>query len=625
MREDSKEFEIGAQRSARDGDGILGYYRPRDKKWTAYPELWQSTAERVRGTLQSGRTHSGDGRWWQIFAHVAFILLLYVTVTFTIPIGQVAAAKRGVNSFAGAIHFPKGTSEGTLSDVASVHDSIGYSRAFLQALLTPQPVVHAPPGQHKLFFLEVNRLINSVVLVQRRVRPSDCSYPAMKPMYSECFEGLDDHEVSRGSMVLEDGRRIPYSQRLGGFAVEVPLDADATKEFDRLRKAGFWDSATREFAVRFAFHNSPGHYTANVDLRFSYSPYGRVDSVVDSQFLRFKPYSAEVNGDRFAVCQCICFAAFALFVAHYWFSIVDQPHIRWSVARLCRPWQVLELFNHLLGVLFIYLWFRYMNNPARSQMDFESSEFQDIGPLSSDFSQLVLLAAVILLLWTVRTLDFFSALGNPQLTKTNNIIEAVIANLLPFLPIFAIILIGFVLVGHILFGIHEDRFNGWPASGMTLVTWFVGLSGGHRHTIDLPGGPFFMFLFIIVAMVLLFNMFIALVMSAHDDVLNDEAGGKPSNHILADWICDQLGVSQFPGDPTALAEARDDPEPLGFAKLVQLQLEAEAHATNDLENPAWGRPLVAPIPAPVPQGRRPSSGVLETLRRNLRPSYPSTS
>mmetsp|Transcript_11012 Transcript_11012/g.27775 ORF Transcript_11012/g.27775 Transcript_11012/m.27775 type:complete len:615 (+) Transcript_11012:122-1966(+) len=570
------------QRKSKDGDGTLGFHQ-RASRFRTYPELLQYSGKSCMENRHGAEKHSGVGYPWELPAHILFVVLLYFMVTKTIPLGQVAAAKRGVDRFAATVQFSRThTGEGTLGDVSNVHDSIMYSRAFLTALLTPQPVVDAPEWQQKLFFLEVNRLVNSVVLVQRRVKPTDCSYDDMRPLYKQCYESLDSQEKTSGVMTLLDDSVVPYSERLGGFAVEVPLDKDAALgRFDELRKGGFWDSATREFAVRFAFHNSPGHYSANVNLVFEYSPYGQVKSDVDSAFLRFKPYSAEVGGGEFLVIQVLTLGVLLGFFSVYCWSVAKQPHPRWMLARVLRPWQLLELLNYILAAVAIIMWLNYVNNPQRNNFDFSSPDFQDIGPLSEDFSAIVFFLAVVLLLWTIRAIDFFASIGNKRLQRTSNIIEEVLKGLVPFLAIFGVIFVGFVLVAHILFGVHEDRFNGPEASAYTLLVWFVALSDGHRSTIDLPGGGFFMFLFILVAMVLLFNMFIAIVMAAHDQVVEDEDGGgeMPVNHVMADAICDRLGVGKFVGDPlhTSGAHKHAKTDKLGLQRLVEMAIEADQY------------------------------------------------
>merc|ERR1719316_832322 len=62
----------------------------------------------------------------------------------------------------------------------------------------------------------------------------------------------------------------------------------------------------------------------------------------------------------------------------------------------------------------------------------------------------------------------------------------------------------------------------------------------------------FLALFLMVCMVLLFNIILAMVFMAFDgrDGLVDHKSkaDRPYNHLLADWLCDLHKVKQFPDD-----------------------------------------------------------------------------
>merc|ERR1719223_1158608 len=100
---------------------------------------------------------------------------------------------------------------------------------------------------------------------------------------------------------------------------------------------------------------------------------------------------------------------------------------------------------------------------------------------------------------------------------------------------------GFVCAGHIFFGPQVPRFNSLFATLGTLLLWFVALSGGQRDIFDIEGGPFFLVCFIVIAMIVLFNMFIALVMAAHDDVVQElEEQAQESREEKGDEMADDI-------------------------------------------------------------------------------------
>mmetsp|Transcript_47745 Transcript_47745/g.126331 ORF Transcript_47745/g.126331 Transcript_47745/m.126331 type:complete len:628 (+) Transcript_47745:134-2017(+) len=515
---------------------------------------WGRALHKIAQLREHKGDHAAEGQPWQVVAHCLFIVLLYATICFSLPISQVADAKRGVDQFAEAVTFERSgglTGSARMAEISREYDAILYGEAFIRDLLANDPSVLPQRYHNNSFFLEVNRLMNSIVVVQRRVYATDCSYPQIKSLYPQCFQTLEDNEVKSGAMSLRGGQVVPYSKKFGGFAVQLPLDQfTAMNQYHELMKNGFWDMATRQFTIRFAFHNSPGHYTANVDVDFSMTPYGEVVSNVHSAFLRLKPYAKEVHGERLIIAQLATTALGLALFLHYCYAIHMQPHFRWKLARLLHTWHILELANYALFALVIVLWWHYISDDSREATSFDSHEFQDIRQLSEQYFVIIFLMALALLLWTVRTIEFFAYVGDNQLRKISQVVQQVAESLAPFFLVVAVLFAGFVFTAHIIFGTHFKEFDGPVDTLYTLLVWFVALGSGQRAVLDVePGGSFFMFFFIMIGMVLLFNMFIALVMAAHDRVMAKENAAperiKPQSNAMADAICDWLGVGEF--------------------------------------------------------------------------------
>lgn len=507
---------------------------------------------------------------FQLCIHFSFMVFLYVVIISTINITDVGLTNRGLLNFMrNDVPFERLNGvDGSLEDVVDLDDVELYSEALVKHLLADDSYhrIGLEPGEH-LMLLRVHRIINSIVFVQRRVASSDCSYASMRPLYERCYEDLYNHEVTWGNLELGNGLKIPYSERLGGFAVELPLEIDeALEKISELKEGGFWDRATREFAVLFAIHNSPGHYTGNIKANFDISPYGNVHSDVQTTFLRLMPYSEEVNGRFFLCLQLVGAVVYVILFYRFLSHIVEQPHARWRIAVLVQPWTLLEIASHAFLCISIALWIVYVCSPSRIAVDFTSPQFQDILLLGVEFQNYIFYATAALLLWTIRLIQFFLAFESKESKKLAAVVEAVFVNMGPLALIIALIFMGFCFAGHNLFGPYEPRFNSLFGTLGTLLLWFVALSGGQRDIYDLEGGPFFLFVFIIVCMIIFFNMFIATVMAAHDDVLQDlqdeeEAMRNPKgdvmaddikrpwNYELADSIADAVGLSAFKLDP----------------------------------------------------------------------------
>lgn len=488
--------------------------------------------------------------------HMAALMLMYLIVVHTIPIENIAKAGQGIDAFVNdMVNFAKlDGSDGSLDVVTTLDDAVAYSEALVTALLTTKSYRGSRQPDEELMLLRVHRLINAVVFTQRRVNSTDCSYKVMRGMYKRCYEGLQDgEELREGSapLKLTTGDEIYYSAERDGFGVDLPLDQEsAVAMVKNLRKGRYWDRATREFSIMFAFHNSPGHFTGNVRVTFELSAFGYIKHRVEKQFLRLRPYSEQTHGTHLVFLQIALLCNLVPLLGYTFWIVADQPHVRWSVAQMVRPWWILEIINYGVIITVAVRWYSFMHDARRTSLDFTSDKYQDILPLAADFNFMVFLMAISLLLMAVRSVDFVTHLGIEEFRKTSHVFEAVVENLGYFGILFAGVFLGFVLASHVLFGQYEARFMTVGGCAKSLLIWFVALGGGHRSLMEFPGGTLFMWLFIFVMMILIFNTFLAAVLTAHDEIVfGGEVNKKPSNHVFADMLCDWMHVPQFKHDP----------------------------------------------------------------------------
>lgn len=489
--------------------------------------------------------------------HILFTISLYFCVTYMLPIGQLGRTTHGLESFIGTVGFERSDgTEGTIENVATLDDVVYFSQALVQQLLEHRSYRGERQPDEKLMLLRVHRLVNSIAIVQRRVEMTHCASSfRSKVLPKDCFEGLDVHELEQGSapMALHGGDEVSYDERLGGFGVELPLDRKgAAKQFKKLRNGLFWDRATRESTVRFAFHNSPGHFTGSIAVTFSISPYGHISHEVHSSFLRLRPYSPQVNGGTVLTLQISMLVVAAFLICSIFRDFYMQPHKRWRVAYLFKMWTVIELTMWALFLYAGWCWIKYLNSPTRTSFQFDKPRFQDgFLKLAELFNTMVFVLAATIIFATLRTIEYLGHVGIPAIHKTSEVFETVIFGLASTLPMFVVIIGGFTLAAQILFGPREPWFTTVGGSAKTLLLWFVTLEDGQRELMQRPWGTLFMVLFILMVMVLLFNVFIAAVLSGHADEMGSSEWekGTPWNHKLADKVCDFFGVEKFRGDP----------------------------------------------------------------------------
>jgi len=521
------------------------------------------------------------GQLLHLFFYFAFLIVMYYMILATIPVHSLASSNQGIMALTSNVAFTRLNKErATIADVSTLDDAVMWTEAMISAALTEESYrgldIHAHkstrlPDEH-LMVLRVHRLINTILISQRRVAPSDCSYEGMKPIYEDCYEHLEDHEITKGHLLLNDGvTEISYrpgdNGATGGFAVDLPLDKQvAIQEFQDLRREGFWDRATWEFTMAFAFHNSPGHYTGYCQVVFSMSPYGLVNHDVKVQFLRLRPYSEETDGMWLLGLQITVITGMLVLMVVTIRDLVRQPHIRWCVAHCLRAWFVMDLIMYVFVGMSIYYWISYLNDPMKKKFSFAATKYQDLNSMAAQFETVMLLQSLALMVAVIRLIEFFGKFKRLQFIVT--VLERSSESVAWFCVIFITLFIGFALVGHVLFGVQETNFATVESGVQTLGLWFVALGGGQENLFNYTGGDIFLILFILMMMVLLLNFIVTIVMGAYDEVMNEDedqraVAKKPLNHAVADMICDKLGIAPYANDPYNIKPiAKEEDQPL---------------------------------------------------------------
>jgi len=224
----------------------------------------------------------------------------------TIPVAEVSECVNGVDQFVNEVEFRRpdqldpmaveygGGSHFTLDRVATLDDAVLYSRALVAALLPAHAYLGERDPEEQHYVLRVHRLVNSLVVRQRRVHSTNCAYEsedAFSGLYPECYESWPEHEEKS-----ENVWGMEWSKTARGYVTHLPLNRTvALSRVNALVRNKVWDRATREMSVGFAFHNAPGHFTGFCQVSFKISPYGKVTHEVDTEFLRLHPYAKEVE------------------------------------------------------------------------------------------------------------------------------------------------------------------------------------------------------------------------------------------------------------------------------------------------------------------------------------------
>lgn len=443
---------------------------------------------------------------------------------------------------------PLGDGNSDLEAVATLDDVAGFTTALVSALLPEHAYNGERDDQEKLMLLRVHRLLSSIVIIQRRVKATECAYENMRPYYPTCYEDLTEQSENKSSFLGFD-----YDPVLQGITARLPLDREqALSQVHALSRMKFWDRATREASVGFIFHNAPGHYTGYAQLQFKLSPYGQVLHDMDVEFLRLEPYNAAVQGYQLVALQVMAVVFVGLILFEVLYLASRQLHVRWTLAYLFRFWACVDIILLVVVISCGITWYNFITDPARVAKSEDSGvpEFDELAQLAIQFSNVTFLLSLMLLISVIRMVEYLTMI--PEVGEMYRVLGKAVNDMGYFAIIFFTMFVGFSLSGHVLFGSQLGMFSSTTSTGSHLMLWFLALGGGHEDLFKQPGGLLFLVIFMIVVMVLLFNMLIGLVTNAFDAVAEEEKEHilvKPLNHKLADDLCDRLGIAPFHEDP----------------------------------------------------------------------------
>jgi hypothetical protein len=283
-----------------------------------------------------------------------------------------------------------------------------------------------------------------------------------------------------------------------------------------------------------------------------------VSHEVDIEFLRLEPYSPEVNGNELYWTQVVSAGILGVLALMFVVGAARQPHPRWTLAYLLRPWAFGDYLVFMLAHGVVTRWFLYLDSPYRNNLSAmgsgQTDNFRAIAELSGIFKRVNFALAMLLLFSTLRLLEFMVLVR--QLRHTYVAVGNAMVEIGWFGVMFVILFGGFVLSGHVLFGAQHPFFKDIGTTTSNLMLWLLTLGGGQYRVLELPGGWIYLPLFLFVCLVLIFNILLALLIGSFDRTQEElqaedqtNWSARPTNHAIADAICDTLGISKYEKDP----------------------------------------------------------------------------
>lgn len=420
--------------------------------------------------------------------------------------------------------------------------------------------------------LRNNRQIGSIMIRTGRVTGNLCAHTNGRddfvlfaneicyPEFSESHEMKQPYGSSSGVMqqqytwqddfsVLERSQTfnpslISHTMNYGrgGYAVFLPRDnATAAQDLVNQLQDDFLTDSTRYFVVNFAFYNPRSNIFTYVQALFELSDTDYME--VTGRVQSFRILSSYKNVSRFIVDNVF---VIVLFLAAVWLFIHELADLReYGMHKYVKSlWNVLDVFQLLLLILFLAKWIEYLvkseslredlfrvtsmdcSGPANDQTAAQDC-YVDLEAVSSLVKATNNYAASLALVSVAIVFKYLRL--NTRLNLLWRTLRFAAKDLVGFAVIFFTIFFGFAVMGFLTFGSYV---RGYHSLSDSLTSCFQMLLGAFDYDSINVANPtmagIFFFSFMISIYLICVNMFIA-IMSEYYSVAQKEMRTREAN------------------------------------------------------------------------------------------------
>eukprot|EP00300_Choanocystis_sp_HF-7_P020022 c20487_g1_i1.p1 GENE.c20487_g1_i1~~c20487_g1_i1.p1 ORF type:complete len:954 (-),score=197.01 c20487_g1_i1:124-2880(-) len=322
---------------------------------------------------------------------------------------------------------------------------------------------------------------------------------------SRCF----DYTSKVGWEVFRPENDVGYGtfgwyQDSGGFMLDIYPEFDiAQKQVGSIRN-DFFDRHTMVLEITLNLYNADSNVVTVVETVFLFHDSGFIDADYRTTSIPLRPYLE--NQTFKIVIQCI----YVLFMFYYTKEeILEFRDARWSY--FLEFWNYVEWTSLLLAFALVGAWVRLQQELLK--LEFDPTETCDYQP-TVDLTRLVRNTYSLL-----GTTMFFTFLKINKFLKFNSrlhVLWRVLMNaakdLIAFVIIFVLIMIGFVMWAYFSFGPYVAEFHTFGASLSSLFRLMLGDSVYSNMAAQSPFlAPFFFTVYRVVVVYIVLNVFIAII------------------------------------------------------------------------------------------------------------------
>eukprot|EP00002_Diphylleia_rotans_P018491 TRINITY_DN357_c0_g1_i5.p1 TRINITY_DN357_c0_g1~~TRINITY_DN357_c0_g1_i5.p1 ORF type:complete len:665 (+),score=137.67 TRINITY_DN357_c0_g1_i5:51-2045(+) len=312
---------------------------------------------------------------------------------------------------------------------------------------------------------------------------------------------------------------------VGGFFVDITFSHEtletSVERIKSLKEDRWVDDKTRKLDIEMAIYNSNYKQWAFVLLETELDLAGGVWPEYRIQTLKLDQYEFQAQDVEARLALEIIFLLVVLyffFLDVYVLGLKARFDVQVYIQMVGGPMIASgNWVSHIINFMIIGMWIDYIIMPVRRNLMNEHpfETFPDIKPIA-DWEEHYMNVNIVNILWqTMRSIQYL------QLNRSGRVLFVALSRAIPevlkFIPAYAIVMVGYSIAGHFLYGLRSED---WATFDGALFSVFEMNFGLYDTTPLYKVGGFGSALFIysgtIVLVIIMLNIFLAILMQSWD-------------------------------------------------------------------------------------------------------------
>lgn len=299
----------------------------------------------------------------------------------------------------------------------------------------------------------------------------------------------------------------------GGYFIDLPMNQSSARTIvNHIRANAFIDDATRAFFLDFQLYNEPHnlHMVCRCVVEFPHG--GGAKPKATFNVLKINSYNDSLGKLQMALEFII-----GLFIIYFLCEELWEMKQIGLKPYLKNAWNVVDMINIIIfafvGTMRMYFYNSLEHlDPISYGPDYVSLQLR----VNAFAIESALMSVNAWFLW-FKLLKFMS--GNPKVAFLTKTFIIAASELLFFFMIFFFLMVGFGHAGYIVFSETSVQFRSFEISFVSIfLATMAGLDADEIGADNVVAGPLFVFLFELSMIVILVNVFLAIINSAYDEV-----------------------------------------------------------------------------------------------------------